>query len=364
MVNAKVHFFFEGDDYFWKLQDDIVEAQKTIDLELYHFASDAIGWHFANLLIRKASEGVQIRLIYDAFGCRWTSSSLFSTLVEKGVKIKSFNPIFPLGRPIGRRDHRKMILIDKKILFVGGYNFAAEYSQRTAGSECWRDTGIRAEDPTLTQNLEILFEKNWNGIRLKFRQFLENRQRRPDWSQSSLHAIPNHGWHQKSLIQEEYLAAIDEACDSICVTNSYFVPDHRIRRSLRRAARRGVKVRLLTPGISDVPITRWAGHATYGSLLLSGVKIFEYQGRVLHAKSAVIDGEWFTVGTFNLDYLSFFRNLEINLFGKDSSLAKQLEDQFEKDLFKSKEVTPAEWRSRSWFSQLLEKIFYWLRTWL
>lgn len=357
-------FYFEGDDYFQAIRETLVKATASIEIELYYFASDNIGSAFADLLMQKAAEKVKVRLIYDAVGCRETHVDFLQKLEESGVEIKAYHPFLPFGRNYARRDHRKMILVDGEIAFLGGFNLSDEYSEFISGKTAWRDTGVQIKDHELVMALEDLFQDSWRGRILKVSDFIRKRPKRPNWSLASAHVVPNYGWQHKSLIRQEYLSAIVHAKKKVWLTNPYFIPDRGIRRALRRAAKRGLDVRLLTAGVTDVHIVRWAGHATYASLLRAGVRIFEYQERFLHAKTAVVDDDWYTVGTSNLDHLSFFRNLEINLVGREHTYAHALSEQFQKDLERSLEVKLETWSQRSWWIRLREKIFFLMRSWL
>lgn len=364
MENTEPVFYFEGDDYFRALERAIGEARVSVDVEIYYFAADRTGVHFAELLIRKVAEGVKVRLIYDAIGCRETSDDFFLRLDHAGVSVKAYHPLLDLGPTLTRRTHRKFFLIDGQVGFLGGYNLADEYSHAASGESAWRDTGVRIDQPSLVASLKRLFEETWSETHRKPTDFIRRRPHPEDWGRPRSEIVANFGWQKKSLIRQEYLAAIVHAQKSVYITNPYFVPDLGLRRALRRAAERGVDVRILTAGESDVPIARWAGRAVYGGLLRAGVRIFEYEKRVLHAKSATADGSWYTVGTANIDHLSFFRNLEVNLFGFDPEAAAGLETQFQKDLTEAKEVVWEKWKKRSWLEKLREKIFFWMRVWL
>jgi cardiolipin synthase len=357
-------FFFEGDDFFWSLREALSAARSSVDVVLYYFGSDRIGWSFAHFFAKKRGEGVKIRIFYDAVGCRSTSSELFEELRRNGIEVKVYNPVFPPTKHFGRRNHRKMIVIDGQVGFLGGFNLADEYSRWAFGEKAWRDSGVRVEAPEIVRTLQQIFEEEWEGRKPSLRTFVRRKIPRPNWDESACFAVPNHGWRRKSLIRQEYLSAIARATRSIYITNPYFIPDRGIRSALKRAARRGVDVRILTAGETDVRVAKWAGRATYTSFLRAGGRIFEYQSRVLHAKTAVIDEDWWTVGTSNIDHLSFFQNLEVNLFGRNRSSAKSLSDQFEKDLLESREIKLEEWKKRSWFAKAREKFFFFFREWL
>ncbi len=355
-------FYFEGDDYFEALERDLAAAENSIDVELYYFASDRTGVRFADLLIRKAAQGVRVRLIYDAIGCRGTSEEFLLRLDHAGIDVKAFHPLLSLGAHLTRRTHRKCFVVDARTAFLGGFNLADDYSAAVSERHAWRDTGVRLTAPELIADLQRLFEDSWNEVRRRPRELLRRRPRPGAWEHAMI--VPNYGWQKKSLIRQEYLSAIVHAREKIWITNPYFVPDRGLRRALRRAAARGVDVRVLTAGESDVPLARWAGEASYVKLLKAGVRLFEYTERVLHAKSAVADGRWYTVGTANIDHMSFFRNHEVNLFGSEPACADILEAQFLKDLEGSREILWPEWRKRGWLRKLREKFFFWLRVWL
>ena len=364
MTVPPLTFFFEGDDFFWSLREALSAAKRSIDVVLYYFGSDRTGWSFAHLFAKKRAEGVKIRIVYDAVGCRGTSSDLFEELGRNGIEVKVYNPVFPPTRHFGRRNHRKMIVIDGRIGFLGGFNLADEYSRWAFGEKAWRDTGVRIEAPEIVRTFQEIFEEEWQGRRPSLRTFIRKKIPRPNWDESDCFAVPNHGWRRKSLIRQEYLSAIARADRSIYITNPYFIPDRGIRSALKRGVRRGVDVRILTAGETDVRVAKWAGRATYASFLRAGVRIFEYQSRVLHAKTAVIDGAWWTVGTSNIDHLSFFRNLEVNLFGRNRPAAEILAAQFERDLASSKEIALPNWVKRPWLARVRERFFFFFRVWL
>jgi cardiolipin synthase A/B len=363
-MTERASFYFEGDDYFLALEEALSGAHTSIDIEIYYFASDRTGVRFAEILRRKAAEGVRVRLIYDAIGCRWTDEQMFLSLDHAGVSVKVFHPLLSLGAHLTRRTHRKFFIIDGREAFLGGYNLADEYSQKVSGDSAWRDTGARITDPELVASLVRLMEESWNDVHRRPKDFLRRRPHPAGWGRARAEIVANYGWQRRSLIRQEYLAAIVHARRHVFITNPYFVPDVGLRRALKRAARRGVDVRVLTAGQSDVPIARWAGRAVYGGLLRAGVRIFEYRKRVLHAKSATVDAAWYTVGTANIDHLSFFRNHEVNLFGFDPEAAGVLEGQFLKDLDGSEEVLWESWKKRSWLEKLRERVFFWMRVWL
>lgn len=360
-----MHFFFEGDDYFLRLREAFLGAKTSIDIEIYYIASDELGWEIARLLGAKAQEGVRVRLIFDSIGCRNTSIALFKDLKRNGILLKEFNPYFPFLTRWGPRDHRKLCLVDGSVGFIGGYNIAKDYSRRYSGHLGWRDSGLETDDPAILSELLRLFQNCWEGKRMRFRDYIRWRRESARLPPPPVRVTPGYGWPRKSLIRDEYLSAIIHAQKYIFITNPYFVPDLGILRALRRAAARGVDVRILTAGEkTDVRIARWAGQATYHYLMARGVRMYEYQDRMMHAKSALVDGSWFTIGTANLDHLSLFRNIEVNISGQNAETAATLHVQFQKDLEGAREIRLEEWKKRSWFAKNLERVLYFFRIWL
>ncbi len=358
-----LRFFFEGRPFYESLKEEILNTKISIDIELYYFASDDVGWEFANLLIKKSQEKIKIRLLCDHLGCRDTDSAIFESMKAQGIEVKLYNPLFSFENWLGQRDHRKLIIIDNKVGFLGGFNMASEYFSNDPQNPSWRDTGASITREELVHNMTTFFEDVWNSKKLSLSR-LWPLLRTPNWEKGNLHVVPFHGWFEKNAIRREYYRAIKNAQKNIYITSPYFIPDRGLRRILRIAARRKVDVRILTAGLSDVPIVQLAGRSTYSRFLKAGVKIYEYQKRVLHAKSAIIDGEWFTIGTSNFDHLSFFRNLEINLFGKDKNQAQTLTDQFSTDLKLAHEIMLSTWKQRPWWHKLTEKFLYFFRRWM
>ncbi|MFO1462786.1 MAG: phospholipase D-like domain-containing protein [bacterium] len=354
-MTEELRFYFEPQEYYAAMREAIASARHRVDLEMYIFASDAVGWAFAEQLARKAQAGVEVRVSYDSVGSQGTSDELWLLLEENGVRLREYNPTFPLPRNLRRRNHRKVLVVDDRIGFLGGFNLM---------DVNWRDTGVSFEGPELVAELRRQFELSWEHEFSRLRGMARRKIGRRPWQDGGLHLIPSFGLRRLSLIRQAYLTAIVRARERVDITAAYFVPDLGILRALRKAARRGREVRLLTAGLSDVRVAQWASRAVYGKLLRAGVRIFEYQPRILHAKSAVVDGRWFTVGTANLDHLSFFHNLELNLFGTDVDSSQRLSERFEADLRESAELRLEEWRRRSRWARLKEQFCYAFRAWM
>ena len=352
-MTLPLQFYFERQDYFDAWQERARAAKRSIDLEMYIFQDDAVGQPFAELLAVKAQEGVKVRVLYDSVGSREASEGLWYMLRENGVQVQEYHPIFPLPLKLRRRDHRKILLVDSEVGFLGGFNLM---------DEDWRDAGVEMSDPRLVGHLQSIFDFSWEGRRQVLRSL--SRKRRLRWGENGLHLVPSFGLRRLNMIRQEYLAAIVHAEKRIDLASAYFVPDRGVLRALRKAARRGVAVRVMSTGPSDVPMARWASQYYYSRLLKEGVRIFEFQPRMMHAKTAVVDRCWFTVGTANIDHLSFFHNLELNLVGRDEAAARELEAQFERDLADSKEINREAWERRPDWRRRRERFWHMFRAWM
>ncbi len=253
-----------------------------------------------------------------------------------------------------RRNHRKLLVVDGKLGFFGGFNIHRENSRALYGEQRWRDTQLEVEG-RMARDLQILFDAFWR-----------RRQRSSPVSMSSEGnvLITNYSRRGRRFLHKLFTSKFATAKRSIHLTTPYFVPDYRTRRGLMRAARRGVDVRLLVPRKNNERLAQWAAHAAYANLLGAGVHIHEYLPRMLHAKTMVVDGAWSSVGTANLDYRSFFLNYELNLASDDRALARTLERQFREDLRQSEAIKPMRWAQRSWLLRPLELIAWAGRHWL
>lgn len=347
--------FTEGDDLYAAMLAAIAAARESIRLEAYIFADDEIGCRFADALIEQATRGRQVYAHIDAAGSLfWLSRRLARRLTAHGVQVRwyhriSWSPVYN-----NRRNHRKLLVVDSDIAFVGGFNLHRQNSLRIFGTRRWRDTHIAIRGPLVGQAAE-LFDALWRH------------RRRPPGRDVTLHdtaLVTNRPRRWKHQLRRLYGRAFASAQRSIYLTTPYLVPDLKTQRGMTAAARRGIDVRLLVPRHSDSRLAQWAAHAAYESLLRRGVRIYEYLPRVLHAKTAVVDRSWSTVGTANLDYRSFFLNYELNLVTADTRLAEVLEQHFFRDLEEAEEVTLDHWVQRGLPDRMTEFIGWLGRRWL
>lgn len=333
----------------------IAAARHTIRLEVYIFADDEIGWRFADALAAQADRGIDVLVHIDAAGSLFRMSRTLPRHLRKhGVKVHWYHKIGFSPVRYNRRNHRKLLIVDAGVAFLGGLNLHRENSLRLFGPKRWRDTHFALRGPLVEEAIG-LFDALWHH------------QREPSSRMIGLHEtalITNRPRRWKHLLRRLYQSAFANASSKIYLTTPYLVPDLRTQRGMMRAARRGVDVRLLVPRKNDSRLAQWAARAAYERLLRQGVRLFEYLPRVLHAKTTVVDGSWSTVGTANIDYRSFFLNYELNLVTADRTLALTLEEQFLRDLQESEEVCLDRWMRRGWPDRVLEFIGWLGRRWL
>jgi cardiolipin synthase len=368
----QVRLLRNGEVAFPEMLSAIAGAERQILLEMYWFGSDGIGRRFAAALAAAAQRGVEVAIIYDAVGSVGTSDDMFVELERAGAEVIEFNPIAPwkhrfrLSR-LTRRDHRKILVVDGRVGFTGGINIADYWLPLDDGGGGWRDDMVRIDGPAVA-GLRDCFARVWGRLRGRKLALVGFPGQplgafRPGGGQA-VRVLGQHYFRTRHEISRSYLYYLRAAAKRIFIANSYFVPDGRVLRALGRAARRGVDVRIIVPGQSDVDIVRHASRAVWGRLLRAGVRIFEWDESVLHTKSAVIDGSWSTTGTFNFDYLSLQMNLEVNLSVLDARFATTLEGSFLDDFERCREVFLADFRFRPLGQRILEFIAYRLRKFL
>jgi len=356
--DGSVTTYTYGADLYADMLAAIESAERQILFETYIWKGDATGERFKRALIEAADRGVDVYLIYDAFANLVVSPSF--QRFPPHVKVLRY-PVYAAGwrffdlRRYGR-DHRKLLVIDDAVGFVGGYNIGAAYETE------WRDTHTRITGPAVW-DLKRAFADFWNL----------NRRRRLRASERPLLLETASTWEPRIRFQRNvprlwmfpvrsmYLEAINRASKNIWLTTAYFLPDQDFVDALKDAARRGVDVRLILPLKSNHVVADWISRGYFGQLLASGVRILRYKDAMIHAKTATVDGNWSTVGTANIDRLSLQGNYEINIEVIDSSLAAELEEVFEVDMSNCLELTSGEWEARDLHRRFTEALLRPLR---
>lgn len=337
--------FFRGAEAFAAMREAVARARSEVLLESYIFKDDRIGRELASDLAAAARRGAAVRVLADAFGSSATRREFWAGLERDGVEVRLFHPLFTHLWYQAYRDHRKILVVDRSVAFTGGMNVGDEYGAVDGGGvDVWRDTHVRVEGPTAWE-MAVVFAEGW--LRAGGTPFtippLEPVTSADGSPVLVLDSRPGRGHRESASV---LAAIIGAARRYVWITNSYFAPKMGMVRLLGDAASRGVEVRLLLPGKSDVPIVRHAGHGFFAGCLRRGIAIDEYQASILHAKSLVADDYVSVIGSTNMDYRSFHWNAECNLLALDEATAGRLRTAFEDDLRLSRPIRLEEWRSR------------------
>lgn len=359
VVGNKVTLLRDGPATFKAMFNAIREARDHINVEFYIIEDDEIGNRFAAALLAKRAEGVDVNVIYDSVGAINTPSAFFDRLKAGGIRVVEFNPINPLtahrGWDVNWRDHRKILLVDGQVAFVGGINISSVYSRgsfskrprpKTEAKLPWRDTHVQLEGPVVAE-LQRMFIATWqkqSGELLTDKRYFP-----PSVAKGTdvARAVGGSPEDSPNPVYVTMLSAIRSAETSVHLTNAYFVPDKQMLVALTEAATRGVDVKIILPSTTDSALVFHAGRSYYTALLRAGVRIYEQRDAVLHAKTAVVDGVWSTVGSTNLDWRSFVHNNEVNAVILGKAFGAQMEAMFDADLDRSDPVTLERWQQRS-----------------
>ncbi len=387
VAGNRVRLLADGPSTYRAMLHSIAQARRYVHMETYIFDDDAEGSRFAEALIAARNRGAEVSLMVDAVGTIKTPDALFQRLRDAGVQVAVFNPVNPASGRAGwspnQRNHRKVLVVDGRVGYLGGINVSSVYqSSPGAGSGSgsgsgagkadapaaadakvapWRDTHLRIEGPAVAQ-LEQVIRAGW-----------ESQSKEPIKGGDSQVAPPAGATTVRILANQPdrsdgytvyltLMSAFESAQEYIHVTMAYFVPDPAFIEVLTDAARRGVDVALVLPGFSDSSLVFHAGRSHYADLLEAGVKIYERRDALLHAKTAVVDGAWSTVGSSNLDWRSFALNYEINAVVLGPEFAAEMESLFQRDVADSVRITPEAWRARGvgdrsmeFFSRMFER---------
>jgi len=377
IAGNKCTLLFDGPQTMSEMLKAIAAARNHINLETYIFDQDELGLKFADALIEKQQQGVTVNILYDSVGTIGVPAEFFARMRKAGIHLIEFNPVNPAkvsgeGWKINNRDHRKVLIVDGKVAFTGGINISATYAKsslfRSASKPTdksqvgWRDTHIKVEGPAV-QTFQWLFVRQWasqDKDDLPEADYFPKPVIAGDKVVRVLGSEP--GGHFE--IYKAYALAIQEAKKSIHITSAYFVPDRQTVDALIAAARRGVDVRIVLPGVSDSGLVFYAGHAFYDDLLSAGVKIYQLKLAVLHAKTAVIDGAWSTVGSTNIDTRSFLHNSELNVIVMGEAFGVEMEKAFQEDIKDSNLITLEQWRDRPFVNRMKEWAARFMNYWL
>lgn len=358
----------DGEQAYPSMLEAIASARSHICLETYIFRADRTGRRFARALAERARAGVEVNVIVDAWGSP-LPGGFVRRLQRAGVRILHYNPVRLSWRALRTRfarffprNHRKVLVVDNRVGFTGGLNIADDYASERDGGQGWRDTHLRIEGPAVAELLYI-FRRTWEkegGPPLDESRY-RNEARRPDPKVRVLASDIRRG---RRMTKDAFLQAMRQARERIWITSAYFLPTRKMLKALCGAAQRGVDVRVIVAGTTDVIPARYAAQSYYPRLLKSGVRVYEWVGTVLHAKTALVDRDWATVGSSNLDALSLRKNLEVNAFVEDRAFNEVLARLFEEDLENCVEIEWRWFRYRPLLDRLLSFVLGRLQRWI
>lgn len=370
----KVTLLVDGPATYDAMFKAIRNARDHVNLETFIIEDDEVGRSFADLLLKKQAEGVQVNLIYDSMGSFSTPAAFFKRLRDGGIQVVEFNPANPFKARgnwlLGHPDHRKILISDGKVAIAGGINISSVYSGRLSGRRevegepmPWRDTDVQIEGPAVAE-LQKLFLDTWqkqHGLKLYGRNYFP--ALREDGN-ALVRVVGSTPGQNNRITFVVYVSAITFAERSIHLTNAYFIPDEQILRAFADAAKRGVDVKIILPSTTDSSLVLHAARYNYSELLTSGVKLFERRNALLHAKTAVIDGVWSTVGSTNMDYWSLLNDDEVNAVILSREFALEMEKMFARDLAESDQIQLEEWKKRPLFQRVSEWFAHLFARWM
>jgi cardiolipin synthase A/B len=343
----RVEVFTNGPGFYPAMIAAIREARRTVNLECYIFNPGRVADDFITALCERSRAGVEVSIVADAIGSLWLWGVSLRRLREAGCRVHTYQALrwWALAR-LNNRTHRELLVIDGRIAFMGGAGISDFWAYPEKGRGHWRDTMVRVEGPAVS-SIQGVFAENWTeccGEILAGEEFFPPLTPRGETHAVLIKSSPS---DRATGSRIAFQALIDGAGQSLQISTPYFLPDGPLRRALVAAARRGVNVRVIVPGPpTDQRWVRYASRRLYGPLLRSGIRIFEYQPAMMHAKILIVDGVWATVGTTNMDPRSFEHNDEVNLLVCDRVIAERLGADFEDDLTRCHEITLDAWRQR------------------
>lgn len=373
---SAVRIFYSGDEYFESMLHDIRNATHSITIESYIFNIDPLTLNILDELGKARARGVSVKIVVDGFGAYYNIPDLDRLCSKRGIEFRVFHPLpYPLlwarelfskyslhssllFKSLNRRNHRKVTIIDEKRAYLGSLNFTQDHSAKYKGTKAWRDTGVWVEGPPL-QALVLAFQISYLRTYVKgLTQWIGRWKRRADPFENVLRL--NTTQRSRRRLYRNLLIRLSTAQSRIYVTTAYFLPKRSLLRAFLKAARRGVDVKIMMPGKSDVPMVKWAAFSMVRFLLQKKIAIFEYQKTILHAKTMIIDDDVF-IGSFNLNHRSILHDLEVEAVLKDPESLQSMLDQWGKDLQDSKRVGEKDFMRPSWIWRPLYRLAFRLR---
>ncbi|MGH8445510.1 MAG: cardiolipin synthase ClsB, partial [Solimonas sp.] len=364
---TRLELLENGEEYYPRLFEAIARAKTEVLVETFILFDDPVGRQFQAAVLQAARNGATVQITIDGYGSAYLPPDYTAPLIDAGVRIHIYDPVQTvLGyrTHIFRRLHRKLVVIDRRLAFCGGINISHDHV-REFGAQSKQDYAVQIEGPLVADIQALMLDTlapprkpRWRWLRRHKLVPTTAAQQPQAGTATAALAVRDNGRHRAD-IERLYRIGIRAARHEIVIANAYFFPGYRLLRDLRNAARRGVKVRLILQGKPDMRWVQWAANTLHDYLLRAGVRIYEYYERPMHAKVALIDGDWATVGSSNLDPLSLFLNLEANIVARDPALVGQLRMSLDRLMAQHcKEIGPEQARRRTLARQLLSYLAY------
>ena len=356
-TNNDITIYNNGKDKFEQLKADLQNAKSSINIQYYIFNNDKLGTEIADILSKKAQEGIKVRVIYDHVGSFNVNNSFFKRLRQCGVDAQPFFRVtFPqLANRINWRNHRKIIIIDGEIGYIGGMNIADRYIDGPSPNKKWRDTHIRVTG-NIVNSLQVSFATDWNFVRNDL--IIDNTTASNKFSQEKnvmqlITSGPTSSWSNIALI---FHKAIAGAKKSIYIQTPYFLPTEALMKALITAALSKVDVRIMIPRKSDSKMLKYASYSYINECLKAGIKIYLYDAGMLHSKNIIIDDDFYSTGSTNFDFRSFEHNFEANILIYSRQTNQIIKEQFFDDIKESSKITLSTWQKRPKSQSLLESL--------
>lgn len=355
-----VDFYIDGQEKYRALAEDLRRAEHFIHIQYYIIKNDVLFQQIKDILIEKAAQGVEVRILFDAMGCRSVSHKFWRELNRKGIMTAEFFPAI-LGRlqlRINYRNHRKIVVIDNKVAYVGGFNIGKEYVDLDDKFGHWRDTHLRIQGNAVL-SLQARFILDWNYAaheNLLQNQDLFEQAESGNRDFCEMQIISSGPDNMTQQIRDNYLRLITKAEKSIYIQTPYFIPDESILNALLIAVRSGIEVNIMIPCMPDHPFVYWATYSYIGDMVMAGAKCYTYNNGFLHSKGIVVDGEVLCYGTANMDIRSFSLNFEVNAVVYDQKKALEMEEIFREDLKVCRQITRDSYAERKLTLRVKEQV--------
>ena len=342
-----VQLVHSGEDYFSRLERIINETETEIHIQTYIFENDETGKRILFALKKALQRNVKIYLLLDGFGSLSFPNEITTQLQQAGGNIRLFSPLFSASSfYIGRRLHKKVVVADGKVALIGGINIANRYSGSTY-KKAWLDFAIEINSPIakeIQSHCKANYFKKKSGLRKKIRAITELEDN------VTIQILQNDWLNRKNEISKAYIQSISNAQKTITIVGSYFLPGRKLTNALLEASKSKVKIQLILSGVSDLPMTRRASCYLYSKLLKHNIELYEWNQSVLHGKAMVVDGSWSTIGSFNLNNLSSYASIEMNVGIESPAFAALFEEELQQILLQCQKITPESFQTRNTIS--------------